>query len=690
MMKYFYILTFIFILIYTTSCTISENKDGTTRRVVKLLNDGWYFAPDSLMIGEELDWYFSDKKPISARVVTLPHTWNVEEETEDFYGTSWYFKAFKISDGWKNKIIRLKFHAIYRDVKIWLNGNLLENRVGAGYTSFEIDISETALFGAENFLAVEVSNQYSNLAIPFMNKFDWPNDGGIIRDVELIKTDPPSIQYVHVNPHFKRDGTGKVFIEIGLLGGLSGLAKNIDAWYRIAEFNKPTSNLLLEGNQKLKVYDSKCELELDVAHIKPWHFNRPNLYELSLAIGEKMILTDNFKTNFGFRTLITEGSKLLLNGEPVRLPGLEWMPGSYPDKGMAESKEQMDKMLNLLKNTNAVLTRFHWQQDDYILDWCDKNGILVQEEVPLWQWPDAIHIDDTIKSIASLHAREMVMNHYNHPSIVAWGIGNELSAQDGTVKDLIEFVSKEIKNIDSSRLINYVSNTLQHDPTNDGTNIGDVIMWNDYTGLWYSQSENGLTKEMLPGLLDEFNRSSGNKPIIISEYGLCEPVFKGGDPRRIDLMKYHTSVYEQKPFVAGAIYFSLNDYRTHMGEEGEEKFRRRVHGIVDIEGNKKPSYDSLRKIFSPIKALNVDLINDKLYVKGRNHDGIPYYTLNGYRIIISTLISEQIIDEKEIHSTLPGTMFNVVFNGFHDREFRINIYAPNDFCILEKDYNLQQ
>ncbi len=73
-----------------------------------------------------------------------------------------------------------------------------------------------------------------------------------------------------------------------------------------------------------------------------------------------------------------------LNGERVRLCGTEWMPGSDPVYGAAEPEEQMEKMLRLLKESNCVFTRFHWQQDDFILDWCDRHGMLVQEEVPFW------------------------------------------------------------------------------------------------------------------------------------------------------------------------------------------------------------------------------------------------------------------------------------------------------------------
>lgn len=91
--------------------------------------------------------------------------------------------------------------------------------------------------------------------------------------------------------------------------------------------------------------------------------------------------------NFGFREIVVRGQELWLNREPVRLMGAEWMPGSNPAVGMAEKREDLSAMLERLKEANAVITRFHWQQGNELLDWCDRNGILVQEEIPHWQQP---------------------------------------------------------------------------------------------------------------------------------------------------------------------------------------------------------------------------------------------------------------------------------------------------------------
>lgn len=669
--------------ILLSSCNFSpENNQRQFRKVIQPFDDEWAYCIDSLLEGSKLEWYVKGNQPAYLKKIELPHTWNIEKGLEDYYGSSWYFKDFKVPENWAGKIVRMQFKAINRDAKIWLNGKLIKERIGSGYTPFEIDLSSYLDFKSDNFLAILVNNQFSDKAIPYLKSFDWPNDGGIIRKVNLIKSDPPSIKNILVVPEVKKDGKGKIHMKINLVQNDIENIKNIDVWIRIKEFNQATNNIVFEGNRKAKIIDSSCYLNIDINQVNLWHFNSPDLYELNLAIGHKMILTDNYKTNFGFRTIRTSGSKLFFNHEPVRLPGLEWMPGSNPDQGLAESYENMNKMLFLLKGTNAVFTRFHWQQDEYILDWCDRNGILVQEEIPLWQSPGGSQIDSTIQNISKIHAQEMIQGHFNHPSVISWGIGNELAAQNSTVKELLELLYQEVQSLDTTRLINYVSNTMQLNPKNDATNVGDVLMWNDYSGFWYNMSEDGITHEMMPDLLDSFNYLIPDKPIVISEYGLCEPVFEGGDTGRINHMKYNYEVYNKKPYIAGVIYFSLNDYRTHMGEEGTGKYRRRVHGIVDIKGNKKPSYDSLRSLFSPIRNVQVQKFNGRIHITGNNHNGLPSYSLYGYKIEI--LVDQKILIDKDIPFLESGTKFNIVIDYDLPPDYTIRIRDSRGNSVLEK------
>ena len=135
----------------------------------------------------------------------------------------------------------------------------------------------------------------------------------------------------------------------------------------------------------------------------------------------------------------------------------------------------------------------------------------------------------------------------------------------------------------------------------DATSIGDVLMWNEYTPTWYEQ----LPENTLPAL-EKIHREYPGKPLVISEFGLCEPVFPGGDKRRIADVSFQMPLYGSLPFIAGSIYFCLNDYRTHMGEDFTYSYPQRVHGIVDINLVPKPSYDVVKTLCSPLVLKHLD------------------------------------------------------------------------------------
>ncbi|MDE6864578.1 MAG: hypothetical protein K2J41_09375, partial [Eubacterium sp.] len=327
------------------------------------------------------------------------------------------------------------------------------------------------------------------------------------------------------------------------------------------------------------------EITLDFEDLKLWSCYSPNLYRIAIETEN-----DYYEIRTGLRTIEVKGEKVFLNGEEIYLKGCEWMPGSHPNFGMAEPLEYSIKCLNQLKNAGCVFTRFHWQQDDSLFDWCDENGLLVQEEIPYWGYPKqatALQLD-----IAKQQADEMVYFHSNHPSIICWGVGNELGAETeptiNYVKDMIAY----FKSLDGRRLVNYVSNTIsrvQNIDKDDATLYGDIAMWNDYLGLW--EPSDDIENHMIRTC-----KKAKGMPLLVSEFGLCEPHFKGGDKERSRILKERIEMYAKIDNICGYMWFSLNDYRTHCGEAGEDKMRQRVHGSTDLYGNEKPSYRLLCKL----------------------------------------------------------------------------------------------
>lgn len=615
----------------------------------------------------------------TGKTVTVPHTWNVEEGLEDAWGTGWYETVFQMPENWEGKKVRLFFGAVNHDAVVWVNGSRVGEHRSSGYTPFEMDITDALLKDTENVITVQADNCFSEEALPYKRSFDWANDGGLIRKVELRMTENLYIRQskITARPVIVTDGERQddgygVFgakIEIGGMdlpaadadmeqAGLCMADRAVLCW----ELQKADSTGALYSGECVCSGLGAVILGIVLEKIRYWHFDAPELYTLKMRLVQGGRCLDQSEVTFGFREFRVDGSRFFLNGEAVRLCGTEWMPGSDPEYGMAEPVEQLEKMLVCLKESNCVFTRFHWQQDEAVFDWCDRHGILVQEEIPFWGGSPAVP-GETQKRIFREQMKEMTDAHYNHPSIIAWGVGNELRGQE---EDTIQYVKEAVAythSLDSTRPANYVSNSFCTDSAKDATIKGDVLMINEYAGTWMT----GIGEhEILRNITDK----NPGKPVVPSEFGLCEPTFEGGDERRNQIFLEKMQAYRCYPQVAGTINFCLNDYRTQMGEDGEGKLRKRIHGSTDLCGNPKPSYRTVQKECAPFRAEE-----RQGSIRLVCMDTLPSYTMKGYYGVLAS--ADGAAEKVSIPELRPGEA-HVIGRKLGQS---LKIYRPNgDFC----------
>ena len=619
---------------------------------MKTLLKNWVFAT-----GESADC-LKDGAPVS-----VPHTWSVDESLQGYVGKGWYRTGLRSDSSYER--IFLRFRGAYRDAAVYVENQLVGKHEGSGYTPFEVEITPFINPDGETEITVSVDNSFSNNALPYSRSFDWANDGGLYRPVECIRTGKVRLQDVQLQaqpvilPNGKRQNEGPAVF--GFRIGLDGAEWNDQVQWALYPGAEDSMIPLTDAPLLSGVLKNGEALEPRILpKASYWHFDRLALYTLRLtAWTDEENVSDEREIVFGFRDLKLQGTKWYLNGEAVRLPGMEWMPGSDPEKGAAESREDIQKMLKLLKESNSVLTRFHWQQDDDVFDWCDRHGLLVQEEIPFWgKQPEGD--PEALWPVVRQQLEEMITAHRHHPSIIAWGVGNELSAQREDVRKYIRKAVAYAKELDESRLVNYVTNTAWQNPFQDGAMDGDALCINDYIGTWHQ----GMEQE---SAWRELLEDHPGRVLIPSEFGLCEPAFAGGDPAREKIFLEKTASYRPKEQIAGTVYFCLNDYRTHMGEEGDGKLRRRVHGSADWQGNPKPSYFTVQREHAP---LMVERTEKGIRFICRND--LPRYAVQGYYAMIGN-------ERVALPDLQPGESYE--WNGDIGKE-SISVFRPNsDFSL---------
>ncbi len=586
----------------------------------------------------------------------VPGHWGMINDFSNYTGIGWYRKTVDIPKGWikaSDERYYLKFGGVYHLSKIYLNGTFIGSNRG-GFTPFEFDVTEAINFNGKNVIAVQVDNSAIVGAT-----WNW---GGIIRDITLTKNKDVRIdyQYIHAEPNLKT-GTAALKLKVRIENN-SNEKRSIIVNSKVidtTEIGVLSGTIEIEPNTSQDIH---LEASLKPNDVTLWHFDNPKLYQIETTISEGKTVLNKRNDNFGIRKIELTDSKLLLNGEPVRLAGFNRV-SEHRFWGSSEPLEVLEKDVDLLKEAGANFMRImHGTQNEKLIDLCDRKGILLFEEinvrdldndefranyqqlsevsngVKVLQNPDeeVLCLDQPyvktstetgIKKnylLSKYWLKGMIERDINHPSIIGWSVGNELNNHMEYGKEAIAYVKKEL---DPYRLVTCVSNSgqkEQYTPETDPNTYADLIMHNMYR--WQ-----GEPQEILTTLRTKWP----DKPIFISEYGFDPFQTTSPNADKEIFSEWMNHFRHKNEFVIGTSMWTFNDYRSaYAGTTAEEN---RVWGVITTWRDKRRLFHRLKKEHAPIHDIGISNIDFEkntadISMPIKSRSDYPSHNMVGYKL----------------------------------------------------------
>ena len=487
-------------------------------RTILNLNENWLFVKDT-----------ADITLTEGEHINLPHTWNAVDGQDGgndyFRGSCLYTKTLKKADLPAADCYYLEFRGANSSADVYINGEKLAHHDG-GYSTWRVNLSDKLT--DETKIAVIVDNAPNETIYPQMADFTFY--GGLYRNVNLIAVE---------KSHFDLDyfgGTG-----LSVTPEVDGKNANIklQSWITNGEglsvrytITDASDTVVASG------ISDTAEMNLTIENVTLWHGRKnPYLYTATAELLDNGETVDTVSTRFGVRTFrIDPDNGFILNGEEYPLRGVS----RHQDRwgvGNALLPEHHAEDIDLIMEVGATTIRLaHYQHDQYFYDLCDEKGLVIWAEIPYISKHMPGGRENTISQM-----KELVTQNYNHPSIVVWGLSNEISI-GGSDADLVEnhrILNDMVHETDKTRLttIAAVSMCKMDDPY---LQIPDVVSYNHYFG-WY-----GGDTSMNGPWFDKFHETHPNIPIGCSEYG-CEALnWHTSDPKQGDYTEEYQAVYHEE------------------------------------------------------------------------------------------------------------------------------------------------
>lgn len=529
------------------------------------------------VINIDKDWKFSKEAssvpstfPSDWESIDLPYTFNGDDGQDggnDYYrGKGYFAKSLAKSDMPDGEEVYLQLDGVNSKGTVYFNGKEICVHDG-GYSTFRVKLDDIK---DENLLVVVADNSPNDYVYPQVADFTFY--GGIYRDVSLIGVG---------KNHFDLDFYGAPGIAVTPEISGDDAKITVDAYcdgeveFEISDGNEVVARAKASGK------NPSAKLEIKDVHL--WDgVDDPFLYTAVAKLIVDGEAVDEVKTRFGCRTFEIDAQKgFILNGREYPLRGVS-RHQDRPHIGNAllpeHHKEDMDLICEMGANTIRLA---HYQHAQYFYDLCDERGIVVWAEIPYI----SKHLEKGVENTKS-QMKELVYQNYNHPSIVVWGLSNEIT-MGGATSPIVEnhkMLNDLVHSLDKTRLTTEAVLTACN-INEEYVHISDVLSYNHYFGWYGGELENNEQ------WLDKFHALHPDRPLGISEYGAEGIVSYHSDtPKCKDYTEEYQAVYhehlakviDERPWLWATHVWNMFDFGCDARDEGGVKGRNNK-GLMTLD-----------------------------------------------------------------------------------------------------------
>jgi len=539
----------------------------------KVRDDGYARNAHPVLVGERRGSQEYDFA--TAPTLKVPGDWNTQDPTLfRFEGVVWYERDFDYTPVPDRRTFLHIGAANYRS-HVWLNESHICDHEG-GFTPFDCEVT-AALHPGKNAVVIAVDSTRLADGIPSLDT-DWFNYGGLTSDVTLVNVPKAFIDDfdVHLKPGTVDEITGYVHV-VDAAGGAPIEIRIPEAGIQVvvktnadgtADFNAVAKNLAL------------------------WSPESPKLYKVEIAAGQ-----DKLQDDIGFRDIHVDGTRILLNGKPIFLRGVNAHAEAPYRTGRVSTDADVEAIFAFLKDLHANFVRLaHYPNDERMERMADRTGVMIWSEIPVWQ-----HISfdkEEVYGKAETMLREMIRRDRDKASVILWSVGNETPDNPVRTKFLTGLVA-EARRLDSTRPVTAALNSARlvgdtATMTDPLAQALDVVGVNEYIG-WYSKS---------PEDADRVQWVLPEKPIIVSEFGAEAKQGNHGpinqrwtEEMQVDFFSHNFNMLSKISQVRGFAPWVLMDFRSPGRNIPvlQDGFNRK--GLFSEDGKKKQAFFFIQKLY---------------------------------------------------------------------------------------------